>query len=80
MNVDWPALFEVAWNLLAACLAGGIVGLKRSYNGRVAGLRTHALVALAAASAMTIAYAAVSYPGCASGLQPSSHQRDCIIG
>lgn len=47
-----PGLF----NLAAAFVGGSLVGLERSYNGRVAGFRTHALVAIASAAAMTVAY------------------------
>jgi putative Mg2+ transporter-C (MgtC) family protein len=51
-------------NLVMALAGGSLVRLERSYNGRVAGFRTHALVALAAASAMTVAYS----PGLLSSL------------
>jgi putative Mg2+ transporter-C (MgtC) family protein len=46
--------WEITLNLAAAWIAGGLIGMERSYNGRAAGLRTHALVGLAAAAAMTI--------------------------
>ncbi len=49
------ALARVAINLSCALVAGALVGAERSYNGRSAGFRTNALVALAAAGAMTIA-------------------------
>ena len=55
-------------NIFAAFVGGSVVGLERSYNGRVAGFRTHALVAIAAASAMTVAYS----PGLLAGLAPGS--------
>ena len=48
------ALARVAINLSCALVAGALVGAERSYNGRTAGFRTNALVALAAAGAMTI--------------------------
>lgn len=48
------ALARVAINLSCALVAGALVGAERSYNGRSAGFRTNALVALAAAGAMTI--------------------------
>jgi putative Mg2+ transporter-C (MgtC) family protein len=52
-------MFAHAWemtaNLAGGWVAGGLIGLERSYNGRAAGFRTHALVGLAAAAAMTIA-------------------------
>jgi putative Mg2+ transporter-C (MgtC) family protein len=51
-------MFSQAWvitaNLGCAWIAGGLIGIERSYNGRAAGFRTHALVGLAAAAAMTI--------------------------
>lgn len=47
---------HVLLNLGCAWIAGMVVGWERSYNGRAAGLRTHALVSLAAAAAMVVAY------------------------
>ncbi|WP_148254241.1 MgtC/SapB family protein [Aidingimonas lacisalsi] len=41
-------------NLLAAWLAGSLIGLERSYHGRPAGFRTHALVCLASAMLMIV--------------------------
>jgi putative Mg2+ transporter-C (MgtC) family protein len=46
---------EIARNLLAGWAAGLLIGLERTYNGRSAGFRTHALVGLAAAATATIA-------------------------
>jgi putative Mg2+ transporter-C (MgtC) family protein len=46
---------EIALNLAVAWLAGSLIGLERSHNGRAAGFRTHALVALASAGVMIIA-------------------------
>ncbi|HTK35424.1 MAG TPA: MgtC/SapB family protein [Caulobacteraceae bacterium] len=54
---------HIALNLAAAWLAGSLVGLERSYNGRVAGFRTHGLVALASAVIMSIAFAPRLMPG-----------------
>ncbi|MDF3933932.1 MgtC/SapB family protein [Pseudomonas citronellolis] len=45
-----PLLF----NLLCATLFGGLIGLNRQLHHRPAGLRTHALTALAAALAITV--------------------------
>lgn len=39
----------------AALIAGGLIGLERSYRGRAAGLRTNALVALGAALIVAVA-------------------------
>jgi putative Mg2+ transporter-C (MgtC) family protein len=51
--MDSP-LARVALNLGCALVAGAVIGAERSFNGRSAGFRTHALVSLAAAGAMTI--------------------------
>ena len=40
--------------LLAAGLAGGIIGLERSYHGRPAGLRTHTLVCVSSSLLMLL--------------------------
>jgi putative Mg2+ transporter-C (MgtC) family protein len=42
-------------HLLAALLAGGLVGIERSYHGRPAGFRTHALVCVASSLLMLLA-------------------------
>ena len=42
-------------HLLAAMVAGGLVGLERSYHGRPAGFRTHALVCVASCLLMVLA-------------------------
>ena len=39
--------FEIVLRMLAALVAGGLIGLERSHRGRPAGFRTHALVCLA---------------------------------
>jgi putative Mg2+ transporter-C (MgtC) family protein len=41
--------------LLAAIVAGGLIGLERSLHGRPAGFRTHTLVCAAAAALMLVA-------------------------
>lgn len=41
--------------ILAALLAGGLIGLERTYHGRPAGFRTHTLVCMASASLMLLA-------------------------
>ncbi|WP_242347068.1 MgtC/SapB family protein [Anaeromyxobacter terrae] len=41
-------------HLLAALVAGGAIGMERSYHGRPAGFRTHALVCLAASLLMLV--------------------------
>ncbi len=47
---------EIAVNLCAAWAAGSLIGIERSHNGRAAGFRTHAIVALAAAAAMILTF------------------------
>lgn len=47
---------EIVIHLLGALFAGGIIGLERSYHGRPAGFRTHALVCLASSLLMMITY------------------------
>jgi putative Mg2+ transporter-C (MgtC) family protein len=46
--------FEIAFRLVAALLAGGLIGLERSHRGRPAGFRTHALVSLASSLLMLV--------------------------
>ena len=46
--------FEIVFRLIAALLAGGLIGLERSHRGRPAGFRTHALVCLASTLLMLV--------------------------
>ncbi len=46
--------FEITFRLVAALAAGGIIGLERSYRGRAAGFRTHALVCVASSLLMLV--------------------------
>src|SRR6185295_12610686 len=46
--------FEMVFRLVAALLAGGLIGLERSHRGRPAGFRTHALVCLSSSLLMLI--------------------------
>jgi len=55
MNSIWGNdYFEMALHLAVALGAGGIIGLERSYHGRPAGFRTHALVCLASSLLMIL--------------------------
>jgi putative Mg2+ transporter-C (MgtC) family protein len=45
---------EIVFRLVTALAAGGIVGLERSFRGRAAGFRTHALVCLASSLLMLV--------------------------
>jgi putative Mg2+ transporter-C (MgtC) family protein len=49
-----PVTLQIAFNLGCAWLAGSLIGMERSFHGRAAGFRTHALVALASATVMVI--------------------------
>jgi putative Mg2+ transporter-C (MgtC) family protein len=46
--------FEISFRLVAALVAGGLIGLERSYRGRAAGFRTHALVCIASSLLMLV--------------------------
>ena len=46
--------FEVAIRLFTALAAGALIGLERSYHGRPAGFRTHALVCVASSLLMLV--------------------------
>src|SRR6185436_21028356 len=46
--------FEIVFRLIAALVAGGLIGLERSYRGRAAGFRTHALVCIASSLLMLV--------------------------
>jgi putative Mg2+ transporter-C (MgtC) family protein len=55
---------HILLHLLAALLAGSAIGLERSYHGRPAGFRTHALVCVASALLMLVTkYQAEWFPG-----------------
>ncbi len=45
---------QIAFHIGAALAAGGIIGLERTYHGRPAGFRTHALVCLASSALMMV--------------------------
>lgn len=53
MTLDRELLTMLA-HLGGALVAGGVIGLERSFHGRPAGFRTHALVALASAMLMVL--------------------------
>ena len=48
-------LLEIVFAVLSALAAGSLIGLERTYHGRPAGFRTHALVCLASALLMIVA-------------------------
>lgn len=45
---------DILSHLLVATIAGGVIGLERSYHGRPAGFRTHTLVCLASSLLMLV--------------------------
>lgn len=49
-----PDYLIIATHLIGALLAGGIIGLERSYHGRAAGFRTHTLVCLSSSLLMLV--------------------------
>lgn len=55
MAMDMNDFPDFALPLLAAVIAGGLIGFERQWRGRAAGLRTHILVCLAAALLMEAA-------------------------
>ncbi len=54
MSIFDPVHGEILLRLLAALLTGGLIGLERSYHGRPAGFRTHALVCLSTSLLMLV--------------------------
>jgi putative Mg2+ transporter-C (MgtC) family protein len=56
-----PSTIMFAQRLLAALLAGALIGTERSVHGRAAGFRTHALVAMASSVAMYLTVAEASW-------------------
>src|SRR3954469_6396970 len=50
-----PASLIFSVPLIGAILAGGVIGLERSFHGRAAGFRTHTLVCLSSAVLMLVA-------------------------
>jgi putative Mg2+ transporter-C (MgtC) family protein len=63
-----PVYIEMVLRLVAALLIGGFIGLERSYHGRPAGFRTHALVCLSTALLMLLTvYETRWFPAIAQG-------------
>ncbi|MEN6441772.1 MAG: MgtC/SapB family protein [Syntrophobacter sp.] len=48
-------LLDILVHLLVAMIAGGLIGLERSYNGHAAGFRTHTLVSMSSSLLMLVA-------------------------
>ncbi len=47
-------VFTTLFRLVISLIAGGIIGLERSYNGRPAGFRTHSLVCMSSSMLMLL--------------------------
>jgi putative Mg2+ transporter-C (MgtC) family protein len=52
--MSWHLLGETVVRLVVALVMGAAIGLERSYHGRPAGFRTHALVGLASSALMLL--------------------------
>jgi putative Mg2+ transporter-C (MgtC) family protein len=64
--------YKIVQHLLVALIAGGLIGLERSYQGRPAGFRTHVLVCVSASMLMLVTlYQSVWY-GMEAGHAPTS--------
>jgi putative Mg2+ transporter-C (MgtC) family protein len=77
--------FEIALRLIAALLAGGLIGLERSHRGRPAGFRTHALVCLASSLLMLITvyethWVAQALPGANLVIDPTRMAQGIMTG
>ncbi len=79
-----PAYLDMAVRLLAALAVGGAIGLERSYHGRPAGFRTHALVCLSTSLLMLVTvYENRWFPGLAQGrvaLDPTRMAQGIMTG
>ncbi|HEV2531642.1 MgtC/SapB family protein [Phenylobacterium sp.] len=75
---------QVAAGLGAAWTAGAVIGAERSFHGRAAGFRTHALVGLAAAAAVMVSlaptFAPGVFPGGAARLDPTRLAQGVMTG
>lgn len=54
MTATLPDVTDMLVKLLAAALLGGLIGFERDKHGRAAGLRTHLLVSMGAATFMVV--------------------------
>src|SRR3989304_1809005 len=76
--------FNIAFRLLASLVIGGLIGLERSYPGRPAGFRTHALVCLSTSLLMLVTvYETRWFPSVAQGrisLDPTRMAQGIMTG
>jgi putative Mg2+ transporter-C (MgtC) family protein len=79
-----PEYFDIAARLFAALVVGGLIGLERTYRGRPAGFRTHALVCLSTSLLMLITvYETRWFPGLTQGritLDPTRMAQGIMTG
>lgn len=79
-----PEYLDIAWRLFAALVIGGFIGLERTYRGRPAGFRTHALVCLSTSLLMLITvYETRWFPGITQGrisLDPTRMAQGIMTG
>jgi putative Mg2+ transporter-C (MgtC) family protein len=79
-----PVDFEVMVRLLVSLLVGGLIGLERTYHGRPAGFRSHALVSLSTSLLMLLTfYEPHWFPGLAQGrvvLDPTRMAQGIMTG
>lgn len=83
-TVQDPDHLAMTLRLLAALVIGGAIGLERSYHGRPAGFRTHALVCLSTALLMLVTvYETRWFPGISQGritLDPTRMAQGIMTG
>jgi putative Mg2+ transporter-C (MgtC) family protein len=79
-----PEYLDMALRLFAALVVGGLIGLERTYRGRPAGFRTHALVCLSTSLLMLITvYETRWFPGLSQGrisLDPTRMAQGIMTG
>jgi len=75
---------DISLRLVTALVIGGLIGLERSYHGRPAGFRTHALVCLSTSLLMLVTvYETVWFPGISQGrisLDPTRMAQGIMTG
>lgn len=75
---------DISLRLVTALVIGGLIGLERSYHGRPAGFRTHALVCLSTSLLMLVTvYETLWFPGISQGrisLDPTRMAQGIMTG
>lgn len=79
-----PVNIDIALRLVVALVIGGLIGLERSYHGRPAGFRTHALVCLSTSLLMLVTvYETLWFPEVSTGritLDPTRMAQGIMTG